>query len=73
MMSVETEVLNFELRYQGFPGGSAVKTLPAMQVPRETQVWSLSWEDPLEEGLATHSRILAWRRPWTESLLGYSA
>ena len=33
---------------------------------RETCVQSLGWEDPLEEGLATHSRILAWRIPWTE-------
>ena len=29
-------------------------------------VRSLGWEDPLEEGMATHSRILAWRIPWTE-------
>ena len=40
-----------------------VKNLPAMQ---ETQVQSLGWEDPLEEGMATHSSILAWRIPWTE-------
>ena len=33
---------------------------------QETQVWSLSWEDPLEKGTATHSSILAWRIPWTE-------
>ena len=33
---------------------------------RETQVWSLVWEDPLEKGMATHSSILAWRIPWTE-------
>ena len=33
---------------------------------QETQVWSLGWEDPLEEGMATHSNILAWRIPWTE-------
>ena len=32
----------------------------------ETWVGSLSWEDPLEEGMATHSRILAWKVPWTE-------
>ena len=32
----------------------------------ETQVRSLAWEDPLEEGMATHSSILAWRIPWTE-------
>ena len=30
------------------------------------RVLSLSWEDPLEEGMATHSSILAWRIPWTE-------
>ena len=33
---------------------------------QETQVWSLGGEDPLEKGMATHSRILAWRIPWTE-------
>ena len=36
------------------------------------QVQSLGWEDPLEEGLATHSSILAWRIPWTRTLVGYS-
>ena len=40
-----------------------VKNLPAMQ---ETQVRSLGQEDPLEEEMATHSSILAWRIPWTE-------
>ena len=33
---------------------------------RDTHIWSLSQEDPLEEGMATHSSILAWRIPWTE-------
>ena len=47
----------------GFPGGSVVKNLPAMQ---KTQVWSLGQEDRLEEEMATHSSILAWRIPWTE-------
>ena len=37
-----------------------------MQESLETLVRSLGWEDPLEEGLATHSSILAWRTPWTE-------
>ena len=37
-----------------------VKNLPATQ---ETWVRSLGWEDPLEEGMATHSNILAWRIP----------
>ena len=32
----------------------------------ETRVPSLGWEDPLEEGMATHSSMLAWRIPWTE-------
>ena len=32
----------------------------------ETWVWSLGQEDPLEEGMATHSSILAWEIPWTE-------
>ena len=40
-----------------------VKNLPAMW---ETWVQSLGWEDPLKEGMATHSSILAWRLPWTE-------
>ena len=40
-----------------------IKNLPAM---RETWVRSLGREDPLEEGMATHSSILAWRIPWTE-------
>ena len=40
-----------------------VNNLPAMQ---ETQVRSLGWEDLLENEMATHSSILAWRIPWTE-------
>ena len=40
-----------------------VKNLPAMQ---ETRVLSLGWEIPLEEGMAIHSSIIAWRIPWTE-------
>ena len=40
-----------------------VKKLPAMQ---ETQVRSLGREDPLEQGMATYSSILAWRIPWAE-------
>ena len=42
----------------GFPGGSVVKNLPAVQ---ETRIQSLGWEDPPEKGRATHSSILAWR------------
>ena len=50
----------------GFPVGSVVKNLPAMQELQEMQVWSLGWEDPLGEGMATHSSILAWRILRTE-------
>ena len=46
----------------GFPNGSAVKNLLAMQ----ERVPSLGWEDPLEEGMATHSSILACSIPRTE-------
>ena len=54
----------------GFPGGSVVKNLPAIQ---KTQFQSLGREDPLEKGMATHSSILVWRIPWTErSLMCYS-
>ena len=42
-----------------------VKNLP-IQETEETQVPSLGQEDPLEEGMAIHSSILAWRIPWTE-------
>ena len=47
----------------GFPGGSVVKHLVAVQ---ELQVLSLGWEGPLEKEMETHSRILAWEIPWTE-------
>ena len=40
-----------------------VKNPPAM---RETWIWSLGWEEPLEESMATHSNILAWQIPMTE-------
>ena len=49
-----------------FPGGSGVKNLPVMQELQETWVQSLGQEDPLEEDMATHSNILAWRNLWTE-------
>ena len=43
-----------------------VKHMPAKQETEETRVRSLGQEDPLEEEMATHSSILAWRIPWTE-------
>ena len=49
-----------------FTTSSAVKNPPAMQEMQEMQVQSLSWEDPLEEEMATHSSILAGTIAWTE-------
>ena len=51
---------------KGFLGGLAVKNLPATQETQETQAQSLGQEDPLEEGMATHSSVLAGKIPWTE-------
>ena len=53
--------------YRGLPGGSVVKNLPAKQ---EMQIQFLGWEDPLEEGIATLFRILAWRIPGTKEPSG---
>ena len=47
-----------------------VKNLPAVQELQEMQFQSLGGKDRLEEGMATHFRILAWRIPWTEELGG---
>ena len=58
------EGLSFPLKYSWASlVVQMVKNPPAMQ---ETWVLSLSWEDPLEKGMATRSSILAWRIPWTE-------
>ena len=54
---------------QSFPGGSVVKNLPAMH---ERKVRSLGREDPLEEEMAAHSSILAWRPKGQRSLAAYS-
>ena len=40
--------------------------IPAMQEMQKTQIQFLEWEGPLEEEMATHSSIPAWRIPWTE-------
>ena len=48
-----------------FPGGASGQE-PSWLPMQETWVQSLGWEDTLEEGMATHSSILAWRIPWTE-------
>ena len=53
-----------------FPDDSVGKNPPLMQETQETWVQFLGREDPLEEGMATHSGILAWRIPWTEEPSG---
>ena len=50
----------------GFPGGSTIKNQSAMHKTQETRVQFLSRQDPLEEGMATHSSILAWGIQRTE-------
>ena len=58
------EELGSPLQYSGASlVAQMVKNPPAM---RETWVQSLGWEDPLEEGMATHSSILAWRIQWSK-------
>ena len=47
-----------------------VKKLPTVQEMPGIRVRFLSWEDPLEAGMAAHSSVLAWRIPWTEGLGG---
>ena len=57
-------MLSISLGYEGASlVAQMVKNLPEI---RETWLGSLGWEDPLEEGMATRSSILAWRIPWTE-------
>ena len=47
-----------------------VKNLPEIQEIQETWVQSLAWEDPLEEGMTTHTSILAWRTPMDRGACG---
>ena len=49
-----------------------VKNLLANSGDARDAVRSLGWEDPLEEKMATHSSILAWKIPWIENLVSYS-
>ena len=64
-------LFNFSIYYEGFPYGTSGKEPPAnARDKRDVGSISLSWEDPLEASMATHSRILAWRIPWTEEPTG---
>ena len=64
--SITIEIAVEYKTWEGFPGGSVVKNLPANAEDAETWVQSLGRENPLEEEMATHVSILAWRIPWTE-------
>ena len=61
-------IINQEVLRRVFLDGSVIKNLPAVQKMQETWVQSLGREDPLEEKMATHSSVLAWRIPWTGGL-----
>ena len=52
--------------FKAFPGDTMIKNLPPMQERQEVWIRFLSQEDPLGEGMAPHSRILAWEIPWME-------
>ena len=52
------------MRQLGFPGDAVVKNPPTKA--GDARAGSLGQEDPLEEGMATHSNIFAWRIPWSE-------
>ena len=72
-LQYSSEMSIFYISYHGlggFPYGSSVKNLHATQELQEMWVQFLDWEDPLEESLATHSSILAWRIPGTEKHSG---
>ena len=55
-----------------YSGGTSGKESACQCRRHEMWVWSLGWEDPLEEGMAMHSSILACRIPWTEEHGSYS-
>ena len=71
LKTLEIEVLNnksrFKYQYQNLRVWQEwQRTCLPMQEAKEMQVCSLDWEDPLEEGMATHSNTLTWRITWTE-------
>ena len=68
-MSNNNYILNFISAYhqhQGFPGGSVVKNLLANAGAIGDVGFIPGWKDPLEEEMATHSRVLVWEILWTE-------
>ena len=62
--------MEFSARLRGMLASTVAQMVRNPLAMQETQVQSLGQEDPLEEGMATHSRVLAWRIPWTEEPSG---
>ena len=62
-MYLERDIASF-----GLPRWHIGKEFTCREGDQDTQVWSLVWEDPLEEEMTIHSSILAWEIPWTEVL-----
>ena len=62
-LPLPSPIVTLSIPEYGFPVVQLVKNLPAVW---ETQVPSLGWEALLEKEMATHSRTLAWKIPWTE-------
>ena len=60
------QICSLQSDFQGFPSGATGTELTSQAGRQEMQVQSLRQEDPLEEGMAAHSSILAWRIPWIE-------
>ena len=78
MLAVWSRVSSFQTCEKYIPvvykliiAGSVVKNPPAMWEMQETWVWSLGWEEPLEEEMATPSSSLAWKIPWERNLVCY--
>ena len=71
-MAPHSNTLAWEIPWMGEPGRASLvaQRLKCLPPVRKTWVRSLGWEDPLEKEMATHSRILAWRIPWTEEPVG---
>ena len=59
-------IIEAQSEAQASQGGASGKNLPANAGDQETLIRSLGRKDPLEEEMATHSSILAWKIPWTE-------
>ena len=57
----------------GWEASLVAQTVKCLITMRETRVWSLGREDPLEKEMVTHSSTLAWKIPWTEEPVSYSS